>query len=276
MKQILSIVAFAMAISFANAQSLTTPQPSPTQTLKQNFGVGNIELSYSRPAKKGRKVMGDLVPFGKVWRTGANGATTLTFSDDVSIGGKDIKAGKYGLLAIPNADKWTIIITKDVTINNPANYKIENDIVRLEAPVVALPFSVENFTINFDDLKGASCNVQMMWENTMVQFSIAAPTETKVMAQIDNLMNKDNRPYFAAASYYFDNGKDVKQALTWVNKAIETNQEAYWMYLLKAKIQKQLGDKVNAKTTAAKVVELATKAKNDDYVKMGNELMAGL
>lgn len=276
MKKIILLLQAVLALSLANAQNLTTPQPSPTQTVKQNFGVGSIELSYSRPGKKGRKVMGDLVPFGKVWRTGANAATTLNFSDDVNIGGTDIKAGKYGLLTIPEADKWTIIISKDVNVNSPSAYKSENDVVRLKADVTKLPYSIENFTINFANITGSSCNLEMMWENTYVQFAISAPTDSKVMKQIDDIMNKDNKPYFAAASYYYDNGKDLNQALAWVNKAVEANKEAYWMTLLKARIHLKLGDKAAAKAAATTTVDLATKGKNDDYVKMANDLLAGL
>jgi Protein of unknown function (DUF2911) len=276
MKKMLCFLNAVLLLSLANAQTLTTPQPSPTQTIKQNFSLGSIELSYSRPAKKGRKIMGDLVPYGKVWRTGANNATTLTFSDDVTIGGTEVKAGKYGLLTIPDADKWTIIITKDVNVSSPAAYKPENDVVRVKADVVKTPFAVENFTINFADITGSSCNVEMMWENTYVNFAVTAGTDAKVMKQIDNIMNKDNKPYYNAASYYYDNGKDLNQALNWVNKAIETNKEAYWMTMLKARIHLKLGDKVAAKAAATTTIELATKGKNDDYVKMANELIAGL
>ncbi len=276
MKKALFILSIVLTAASANAQTLTTPQPSPTQTIKQNFGVGSIELSYSRPAKKERKIMGDLVPFGKVWRTGANAATTLTFSDDVTIGGKEVKAGKYGLLTIPDAGKWTIIISKDATVNQPANYKEENDVVRVSANAVALPAVVENFTINFADITGSSCNVQLMWENTSVQFAITAGTDAKVMGQIDNLMNKDNKPYFNAAAYYYDNGKDLKQALGWVNKALETNKEAFWMYLLKARILKKTGDVAGSKAAAILCKDFATKAKNDDYVKMAGDLLGGM
>ena len=276
MKKVVFLLTTALALTFANAQTLTTPQPSPTQTIKQNFGVGFIELSYSRPAKKDRKVMGDLVPFGKVWRTGANAATTLTFSEDVTIGGTAVKAGKYGLLSIPDAGKWVIIISKDATVNQPSNYKMENDVVRVEANVGTLPFSVENFTIDFADITGSSCNVQLIWENTYVQFAVTTGTDAKVMSQIDNLMNKDNKPYFSAASYYYDNGKDLTQAATWVNKALETNKEAFWIYLLKARILKKTGDKAGSKVAATMCKDLATKAKNDDYVKMATELLAGL
>lgn len=220
--------------------------------------------------------MGDLVPFGKVWRTGANAATTLTFSEDVTIGGTAVKAGKYGLLSIPDAGKWVIIISKDATVNQPSNYKMENDVVRVEANVGTLPFSVENFTIDFADITGSSCNVQLIWENTYVQFAVTTGTDAKVMSQIDNLMNKDNKPYFSAASYYYDNGKDLTQAATWVNKALETNKEAFWIYLLKARILKKTGDKAGSKVAATMCKDLATKAKNDDYVKMATELLAGL
>ncbi len=276
MKKIVFLLNAVLLLSQANAQTLTTPQPSPTQTVKQNFSLGSVELNYSRPAKKGRTVMGDLVPYGKVWRTGANNATTLTFSDDVTIGGKEVKAGKYGLLTIPEADKWTIIISKDVTVTQPSAYKQENDVVRVQADVIKTPFTVENFTINFANITGSSLNVEMMWENTYVQFAVTANTDAKVMKQIDDAMNKDSKPYFNAASYYYDNGKDMNQALTWVNKALETNKEAFWMYLLKARIHKKLGDKAASKAAATTCIEVATKAKNDDYVKMANELIAGL
>jgi len=276
MKKIVLFFNAVLLLSLANAQTLTTPQPSPTQTIKQNFGVGSIELNYSRPAKKSRKIMGDLVPFGKVWRTGANSATTLSFSDDVTIGGVNVKAGKYGLLSIPEAGKWTIIISKDVTVSSPSAYKPENDVVRVQADVVKTPFTVENFTINFANITGTSCNLEMMWENTYVQFPINTPSDVKVMKQIEEIMNKDNKPYFAAASYYYDNGKDLNQALSWVNKAIEANKEAYWMTLLKARIHLKQGDKAAATTAANTTIELATKGKNDDYIKMATELLAGL
>jgi hypothetical protein len=272
---------FTMALSAAlfcqiSAQQVNTPQPSPTQVVKQNFSTGNIELNYSRPSKKGRAVFGDLVPFDKVWRTGANGATTLTFSDDVTIGGKEIKAGKYGLLSIPGEKKWTLIITKDLNVTSPAAYKAENDVARVEADVMKLPFAVETFTITFADLTGSSTNLHIFWDNTLVMLPISTNTEARVMKQIDDVMNKDNKPYFAAAQYYFDNGKDLGQALTWVNKALETNKEAFWMYLLKARIHAKQNDKAGAKAAANTVVTLATKAKNDDYVKMANDLLKTL
>jgi Protein of unknown function (DUF2911) len=278
MKKIILGLALCSAIVSGYAQAIVTPQPSPTQTVKQNFSVGSIELSYSRPAIKGRKVYGDLVPFGNVWRTGANSATTLTFSDDVTIGGKDIKAGKYGLLSIPGATEWTLIITKDVNVNQPSLYKQENDVVRVMAKPMQIPMSIENFTIQFANVTNSSCDLQLMWENTVVVLPVKANTDAKVMAQIDNIFNKDNKPYFAAASYYFENGKDMAMAKTWVDKALAepANAKAFWMTLLKARIHEKMGDKNGAKNMAEKTIALATEAKNDDYVKMATDLMKKL
>lgn len=276
MKKILITATALLLLNCGKAQNLNSPQASPTVNIKQNFALGTIELSYSRPGMKERKIMGGLVPFDKVWRTGANAATTISFSDDVSIGGKDVKAGKYGLLTIPGEKKWTIIISKDATVNQPSNYKEENDVVRVEANVFTMPFPIENFTIGINDLTNSSCNVGMMWENTYVQFPVTTNTDKKMMAEIDKVMNKDNKPYYAAASYYFENGKDDKQALAWINKALETNKEAFWMHMLKARIHNKLGDKVASKSAAMACKDLAAKAKNDDFVKMADEFLAGM
>ena len=157
----------------AGAQQLRTPQPSPTTTIKQNFGLGSIELNYSRPGIKGRKVFGDLVPFGKVWRTGANNATVLTFSDEVIIGGTKIPAGKYGLLTIPNKDKWTVIVTKATDVTSPADYKEENDVVRVDVKPTSLSKAVETFTMQFTDVKNTSLALNISWDKTAVSLPIS-------------------------------------------------------------------------------------------------------
>ena len=277
MKKLLLCIAIASCVA-VSGQTIITPQPSPTQTIKQNFGVGSIELSYSRPGIKGRKIFGDLVPYGKVWRTGANNATTIQFSDDVTIGGKEIKAGKYGLLTIPDAAEWTVIITKDLNVNSPALYKPENDLVRVMAKPVQIPQQIESFTMLFANVTSASCRLQMLWDNTAVELPITTNTDAKVMAQIDDIFNKDSKPYFSAASYYYESGKDMAKAKEWVDKALAdpANSKAYYMYLLKARIHEKMGDKAGAKTASQKTIALATEAKNDDYIKMANDLMKKL
>lgn len=271
------IAFFAMgSLLCADAQQLVTPQPSPTQSVKQNFGLSSIELSYSRPGVKERKVFGDLVPFGKVWRTGANSATTLTFGDDVIIGDKKIPAGKYGLLTIPEKDSWTIIITKQTDVTSPAAYKQDMDVVRVTAKTMKMENAMETFTIQFADIKPSSCELHLMWDKTAVALPIATDVESKVMAQIDNLMNKDNKPYFTAAMYYMDNGKNLTQALQWFDKAVAAQPNAFWIQHQRANCLAKLGKKEEAKQAAEKSKALAAEAKNDDYVKLNEKLLAEL
>jgi hypothetical protein len=275
-KTIFCSFVFIALMNVATAQTLRTPAPSSTQTIRQDFGLGNMELNYSRPSAKGRKVMGDLVPFGNVWRTGANNATVITFSDEVVIGQKKVPAGKYGLLTIPDKDKWTIIITKQQDVTSPADYKPESDVVRVEAKPVALKDHVETFTMQFTDVKPTSIALQMAWENTAVSLPIGAEIEGRIMAQIDNIMNRDNRPYFQAAMYYMDNGKDLNKALTWFDKAIEQNPKAYWVWHQRANALAKLGKKQDAVTSANKSIELAKEDKNEDYVALNQKLLATL
>jgi hypothetical protein len=276
MKKFLFVLLAACAASSFSYAQLKTPAPSPTQTIKQDFALSNIELSYSRPGKKGRNIFGDLVPYGNVWRTGANQATTITFGDEVTIGGVKVPAGKYGLLSIPEKDKWTLIITKQLDVTSPSAYKKENDVVRVEARTTTTNTVTENFTMQFANIRSSGVDLQIMWDNTSVSLPIAADVDTKVMAQIEDAMKGDKPPYFAAASYYFDNGKDLKKAAEWAQKAVDANPKAFYMVHLLAKIQAKSGNKAAAIATAKKSIELSKEAKNDDYVKLNEKLLADL
>jgi hypothetical protein len=261
----------------SDAQQLTTPQLSPTQTVKQNFGLSSIELSYSRPSVKGRKVFEtEVAPYGKVWRTGANTATTLTFAEEVQIAGTKIPAGKYGLLSIPNRDEWILIITKQLDVTSAGAYKQESDVVRYSAKPVRLNSPVETFTIQFANVTPASTDLQIMWENTMVTLPITAETDKKIMAQIDNLLNKDTRPYMTAAMYYVDNNKDLNQAVIWFDKAIEQNPKSFNAYYQKANALVKLGKKDEARKAANRSLELARDAKNENSIRLNEKLLADL
>ena len=268
--------ALVFTIAAADAQQLRTPQPSPSQTVKQDFGIGNIELSYSRPAVRGRKVFGDLVPYGNVWRTGANNPTLLTFSEEVMIGGTKVPAGKYGLLSIPEKDNWTLILTKQLDVTSPVAYKQESDVVRVTAKPVTLREPVETFTIQFANVKPASTDLQIMWDNVAVSLPITMDVDGKVMAQINNAMNRDNRPYFQSAMYYLENGKDLNQAITWLDKAIEQQPNAFWIHHQRANALARAGKKAEARTAAQKSIELAKAANNNDYVRLNEKLLADL
>jgi hypothetical protein len=253
-----------------------TPAPSPGQTIHQDFALSFVEVNYSRPAVKGRTIMGDLVPYDKVWRTGANSATVITFGDDVNFGGKPVKAGKYGLLSIPGKSEWTIILTKSLDVTNPSAYKPENDVVRIKATPEELPFAVENFMITFDDVQSSAANMLLIWDKTMVVVKLTADIDTKIIAQLDAAMKGEKKPYFQAASYYYETNRDLKQALTWVDAAVKENPTAYWIATLKARIEAKAGDKKAAKATAEKAIELAKTAKNDDYVVINQKIIASL
>jgi hypothetical protein len=280
MRKTLLFIAYLLGFTCAiEAQQLKIPAPSSTQTIKQDFGLGSIELSYSRPNIKGRKVFGDLVPFGKVWRTGANQATTLTFTDEVIIGGTKIPAGKYGLLTMPDKNAWTIIITKQLDVTSPAAYKQESDVVRVQAKPQGLKNKVETFTMQFDNVKPTSIELHMLWDQTDVVLPITAEIEGKVMAQIDELMKKEDKkshPYFPAAMYYMENGKDLNQALDWFTKAAEQNPKAFWVLHQRANCLAKLGKKQEAIESANKSIELAKEAKNDDYIALNQKLLATL
>lgn len=276
MKQLLLAAGLLTAVLFTDAQQLKTPQPSTTTLVKQDFGLGSIELSYSRPNMKGRKIFGDLVPFDKVWRTGANQATTLTFSDEVMIGGVAIKPGKYGLLTIPRQTEWTIIITKQTDVTSPAAYKQEMDVVRVKVKPIDLPWSFETFGMSFENIKDNSCELMIGWDKTMVGLTITTDVDSKVMKQIESIMKNDSRPYFNAAVYYAENGKDLNQAVAWFDKAIEQNPKAFWVYYQKAKALAKLGKKTDAMAVSQKSMELAKEAKNDDYVALNEKLQKEL
>lgn len=274
MKKIFSTFLICTVAVIASAQ-VKVPAPSPTQTIKQDFGLSAIELVYSRPAMKGRKIFGDLVPWNKVWRTGANNATRLKFTDDVMIGGKALKAGEYALYTVPGDKEWEIIINKG-SANWGTNYKQEDDVFRIKAMPMKLTETVENFTMQFANVKPTSTDLHIMWDKTAVAIPITTDIDKKIMAQIDNAMNKDSRPYFQSAMYYMENGKDMNQSLQWFDKAIEQNPKGYWIYHQKANALAKMGKKAEAKSIAQKSMDMAREEKNDDYVRLNEKLMADL
>lgn len=258
------------------AQTLKTPAPSPLQTIKQSFGLGEVSIEYSRPSAKGRVIYGDVVSFGNIWRTGANSSTKITISEDTKIEGNAIAAGTYAVYTLPGKDAWDIMFYKDLTLGgNVGEYKKEDEVLRVSVKPSALTQKVETFTINFADMTATSCNVELVWEQTRVAFKMTTEIDAKVMKSIETAMAPtDKRPYFSAASYYYDNNKDMKQALEWIDKAIEQNPKAYWVLHLKAKIQLRLKDSKGAIETAEKSKALAMEDKDDAYVKNNDKLIA--
>lgn len=266
---------FSMTLFTINAQQLKVPAPSPTQTLDQNFALSNIKIEYSRPSVKGRVIFGDLVTFGKIWRTGANASTKVTFGEDVKIEGNALAAGTYALYTIPNKDSWEVMFYNDLKLGgNVAEYKTANEVLRVKVKAAAYGAKVETFTINVADITSSAANIELLWENTRVAINVVADIDSKIMKNIEGSLAADSRPYFQAAGYYYENNKDLNKALEWANKAIEQNPKAFYMVHLKAKIQVKLKDYKGAIATAEQSIALAKEAKNDDYVAMNEKLIA--
>ena len=256
---------------------IKTPQPSPSSKIEQTIGLTDVTLEYSRPSMRGRTIFGDLVPFGKKWRTGANANTKITFSTDVSIGGKTLKKGTYAIYTIPNKDSWDVIFYSDASNwGLPQKWDDSKVSVKTAIKPQTLPFTFETFEMGFDDLADSNHgSLFILWENTLISVKIDVPTEKIAMASIEKVISGPSaNDYFGAATYYHTKGKDKKQALEWVNKAVELNPKAYWMMRRKSLIQYDLGDKKGAIASAQKSLELAQKAGNDDYIKMNKEAIA--
>lgn len=274
---LLSTAAICMlAAAPAFAQGIKMPAPSPTQTIKQDFGLSAVEVTYSRPAMKDRTIMGDLVPYGKLWRTGANAATRIKFGEDVKLNGTAIPQGEYVLYTIPNQGGWEIVINKGLKNWGVDGYKQEEDVARFKAEAQELPFPIQSFMILFEDVRPSAMTMMLMWDKTLVPIEVTADIDGKVMAQIDEAMKTDKKPYFQAAAYYFETNRDLKTALGWADAATKENPKAFWIYHLKAKIQAKAGDKAGAKATAEQSISLAKEAKNADYVALNEKLIATL
>lgn len=266
----LFFIALLFTFSITNGQ-INTPKPSPLSTVTQKVGLADVTITYSRPSAKGRKVFGDVVPYGKIWRTGANETTKLSFNDTVSIGGKKLAPGDYGLYTIPGEKEWTIIIGKNPK-TGAGSYKDDEDAVRFKVQPEVLPMFVETFTMNFGNLTSNSADIMLEWEKTGVKFRVENEVDAKVMAQIKNRMD-DIGFYWQAANYYYDTNRDLDQALVWVNKVVEKNPQ-FWTWHLKAKIESKLNNCKAATTSAQKSMELAKAANNEEYVKFNEKLIA--
>lgn len=274
-KQIIALTAFALSGIFTtSAQQLKVPAPSPTQTIDQNFALSNIKIEYSRPSVKGRVIYGGLVPYGKVWRTGANASTKITFGEDVQVNGTALAAGTYALYTTPNKDSWDIMFYKDLKLGgNVAEYKAENEALRFNVKPSALTSKVEMFTINIADMTSNTAVVELLWDQTRVAFMVSADIDSKIMKNIETAVVADTRPYHQAANYYYENNKDMTQALAWSTKAVELNPKAYWMSHLKAKIQLKLKDYKGAIASAEQSMAVAKDQKADEYVEMNMKLI---
>jgi len=273
MKKILIAFAFIIAPLFTEAQ-LKTPQASPKATIFQTVGLTDVEIVYCRPAARGRAVFGNLVPFGKVWRTGANENTTISFSDDVIIDGKTLPKGKYALYTVPKIESWEVIFY--ATTNNwgnPETWNEANVVLRTTVKEEVLSKPVESFTIGIGNITADSAELNMAWEISSVSMKFIVPTQRVVLANIEKVLaGPTSADYFSAAQYIYQSNGDNVKAMSYMDKAMELSTEKpYWYTRLKSLIQARAGDKKGAIETATLSLAAAEAAKNQDYVKMNKE-----
>jgi len=276
-----SVVAATLLAPALQAQELAFPAASPAATVSQRVGLTDIGIQYSRPGAKGRVIFGDLVPFGEVWRTGANAATKISFSTDVKLGGQAVPAGTYALFTIPEAKEWTVILNKVSDQFGSFSYDASQDLLRVKAPVVTLPALLESFTIGVDELGTHSAMLTLAWEKTAVRVPIEIDLVGQMVPKIKAAMAAEGKkPYLQAAMFYYDNDLDLGQAKQWMEAAIQEQPEPpTWMVYRHGLILKKAGDKAGALASAKWSLELAEKAGGElgaEYKRLNEELIASL
>lgn len=261
------LLSICLLTTVANAQ-IQTPQASPGATISQTVGLGKVTIEYSRPALKGRKMFGVQVPYGKVWRTGANKITNVILSEEMMVNGQKVAAGTYGLFTIPTATDWTIILNKDANLWGAYDYNEANDVVRFTVKSQKLANAQEYFTIEFTDFSPSETNVAISWENALVKFSINNDPDARIMAEIQKKMAVSEisiGTYSAAANYYYDTNRDLNKAYEWATKVVENDQK-FWTYYLRGKIAAKIGKCDVAVSDATKGLALAKEAGDDSYI----------
>ncbi len=268
-------LAVLMVTSSAIAQ-INTPASSPLSKVEQKVGLTTVSLEYSRPNVKGRTLFVDVEAFGSIWRTGANGATKITFSDDVKLEGNTVPAGTYALYSIPDPNEWTIMLYKDLTLGgNVSKYDRGKELLRFKVRGYTKKSTTESFTIEIGDLEKDGATISLKWGNYYVPMKLAVSYEKEVQKQIDAIMGGPSRgEYYTAAKYYLDNDKELEQAYEWIKMA-NSKDEKYWQMRVQAQIEAKLGKSKLAKKSIQRSSALARGAGNNGYAKGNDAILAG-
>jgi len=277
MKKILLLSAI-FCYSFISAQ-IKSPQPSPTATITQKVGVSNISVEYSRPGAKGREIFGGLVNYGKMWRTGANKATKITFNENCVFGGAKVKKGSYSLFTIPGEKEWTVVLNKNTELWGVGEYDEENQVCSIVAKAINTKDFTESFTIDFGTFQSFSAIMSLKWANTRIDIKIESLEAKKLEKQYLELLTKgpSANDYYNGAKFFADNTSEYEMALEWINTAIKKRPDAFWMQFHKARILKKMGNNKQSILVAEGVIELAKEKKDDyGYIKRSEDLIKSI
>ena len=277
MKKILLLSAI-FCYSFISGQ-IKTPQPSPTATITQKVGVSDISVEYSRPGAKGREIFGGLVSYGKMWRTGANKATKITFNENCVFGGAKVKKGSYSLFTIPGEKEWTVVLNKNTELWGVGEYDEENQVCSIVAKAINTKDFTESFTIDFGTFQSFSAIMSLKWANTKIDIKIESLEAKKLEKQYLELLTKgpSANDYYNGAKFFADNTSEYEMALEWINTAIKKRPDAFWMQFHKARILKKMGNNKESISVAEGVIELAREKKDDyGYIKRSEDLIKSI
>lgn len=274
MKKLL-LTAVAMCFAIVMQAQVTTPQPSPSSKVEQKVGLTDVTLEYSRPGVKGRTVFGDMLPYGKMWRTGANKNTIITFGDDVVFGGQQVKAGSYAIFTMPGESLWEVYLYSDTeNWGTPQNWDESKVVAIAKVQSQPIPFNVETFTIDINNITNSSATLEFIWEKTYVAVPLEVPTDDKVLTSINDALSGTPKAndYYAAAVYYLQENKDINQAKEWIDKAMSmTEKPQFWQLRQQSLIYAKSGDTKGAIELAKKSMAGAKEAGYDEYVKMNQD-----
>lgn len=275
MKKLFYLTAVLLACAaFSNAQS-RIPGASTTQTIIQDFGLGKITVTYSKPNIKGRKIFGGLVPYGEVWRTGANSATLIEFSEDVIIEGNKVPAGKYGLFTIPGENEWTVILSKTWKQWGAYTYKQADDFLRFTVKPVNGHQPIETLTFTFMNVNSKSAELDLLWDKAIVPIHLQTDDDAHIMANIDTLMSGDKKLNYtiAATQYYYENNKDMSKTLPWILDAEKQNPKAEYFVVWEARARLRTGDKAGAIKAAERGIQLSKDNKDEEYERLNQMVL---
>ncbi|MES2808514.1 MAG: DUF2911 domain-containing protein [Bacteroidota bacterium] len=273
MKKIIACLIICLFVNALQAQDLKIPNFSSTQHINQEFGLGSIDITYGRPNLKGRKIFNNIEPFGVVWRTGANSATIIKLSDTVLLEGNKVLPGEYALFTIPGSNEWTVIINKVAKQWGAYSYDEKQDVVRFKVKPYRISPKLETFTIEFADLNIDKGTLKLMWEHTGISIRIKADINARVIANINEMMKGENKPYYVAAVWYYYHDQDMNKALAWMNEVEKQQPDAYNVKYWKARILLKMGNKKAAIAAASIGLEIAQRDENAEYIRMNKEVL---
>ena len=256
MKKISFAIAMGLLVATSSfAQEFKMPAPSPGCTMSQDFSTSKIDISYSRPSMKGRKIFGDIVPFGQEWRTGANGATKVTFGEEVYIGGKPLKAGTYSMYTVPGRESWEVIFNTSTENWGLSGYDKSKNVLSVQVAALQTNETTETFTISVENITKNSCDIVLNWETTRVAIPVKADNEGRIEEYVKSSLRSENPPYMVAARYYLEQGRNLDEALTYADKALQANPKGFYIHWMKAQILSKQGRKKEATAEAKKAAD---------------------